>query len=170
MIEPHSNLPSRLRETTFHQYEDDIALIVRSFPTVVNIVPRKSIQTHVARLRDAILSLSKFNWPTHVIDIEKFKKIVDEIKVSHNNDSIFAGSRGTLKAMSACPPPPTEHFILSAPKIANITEAKILCKLIADGGVPIATILGLSDYDITMLEENYDVSIKRNPDQSCTIQ
>lgn len=83
------NLPSHLSETTFRVYEKALEIAVHNFPNETSF-PREcfrmpngsllSINTIVARFRDATVSLKRFKWQT-TVDCDKLWRISGEYTI-----------------------------------------------------------------------------------------
>jgi len=171
-------LPHRFRESSFRDYEQAIALIVASFPKAVVLSPGdKSPITYSCRLRDAMVSLHTHHWETDLIDIPKFLDIHQFIVVREVNGSIVCGGRmETSPKASVKPPPPSvlpplqptcqadpETIIL----LHTLEEKKLVCLLASRRLLATPLVVGgLSLDDASWLQENYDVVLTLNPDQT----
>lgn len=85
-----NNLPSHLSERSFRVYESAIAEAVRAFPNETRFAASRftarggtplSINTAVARFRDAVVSLKRFKWETEV-DCAKLWSITGEFVIT----------------------------------------------------------------------------------------
>ena len=60
-------IPNRLSERSFRYYEPVIKQVVDTFPNEVRVKPvGLSINTYVARLRDAMLSYNTYRWESNI--------------------------------------------------------------------------------------------------------
>lgn len=92
MVSPNNpnNLPSHLSERTFRVYEPALTRAVAAFPSETSF-PREnfrmengsllSINTIVARFRDATVSLKRFRWET-TVDCDKLWRITGEYMIA----------------------------------------------------------------------------------------
>lgn len=178
---PTNSLPSRLRESSFRKYEDDIAKIVENFPTAIVFTPKGNVITYVARLRDAILSFQIYAWESNVIDRAKFAQAYENMVVSHSheNDKVLAGGRLEVKKARLG----NEQGILTEFKVGytqtavelNETEldsnqVAFLCLLASKRLLtnPIRTNC-MNAEDKRHLEDEFDVMIEDNQDGTFTI-
>lgn len=165
-------LPYRFRESAFRFYEPAIAEIVKKFPCVVVINPKKwnmSPVTIACRLRDAVKSLKENQWSTY-IDIKIFNAIADIITVAERHGQVFIGNKQTVKQnfpLVTCP-----SFLSEVGESVTITthtqsDRDFLCKLASQKAfrLPIR-IIGLTEEHITYMQNNYDVAIERQNDGS----
>lgn len=164
-------LPSRLTEKAFRRYEDVIHQAVDSYPICVAFEPTGSISTFTARLRDAILSLYRYEWSTK-IDTVKFRNIYNDLVVSHQLNKVVIGSSKLIKATGVSGP--TYFGYTAAPldaiRLKSTEHARFICELASKQMLAVAVrVTGIDDENVEYLEMNYDVSITKNPDGSYTI-
>lgn len=170
-------LPHRLRQSSFRKYENTITKIVNTFPKVV-VVPSGNLAaiTIAARLRDAMLSLHTYGWPSSV-NMAKFLDNYSDIKVSHRGASIVVGSREEIRRYDAVIP---IELGSTAEELASLTDKikkvdrhgfKFVCELVSDktcGKVRVEC--NDADEPFTQsLEMLFDVRIDKQPDNSYII-
>lgn len=183
--------PHRLRESSFRRFELDIAHIVTSYPSVIELSYKDkgySILTFEARLRDAMKSLFDNGWATVTIDMVKFVQNYVDIVVSHQGEKLFAGGRREISikrsgrdlihdiigiSVPEQSPSAEVTFNIYSPAdillIAKLASARVL--------LPIKLKMELSVTDchteveviINQLEQNYDVGFTKNPDGTWTV-
>ena len=97
---PDASLPFRLRQSTFRVYESFIQTAIRSAPLTTHINPAPlRPSTFAARLRDAILSYSKFRWEASFSSLE-FDTAwnTGDLTVSHSEQTVTIGPRKLRKS------------------------------------------------------------------------
>lgn len=173
--------PHRLRESSFRRFELDIAYIVTSYPSVIELSYKDkgySILTFEARLRDAMKSLFDNGWATVTIDMVKFVQNYQDIVISHQGEKLFAGGRREISikrsgrdlihditGISTPEPSPSADSIFDvdfngASLIAQLAAARVL--------LPIR-IGGVDESAVEQLEQNYDVGFTKNSDGTWTV-
>lgn len=179
-------LPPRLRESSFRRYEPVIAQIVSAFPMAVKINHgAASPVTFTARLRDAMKSLYDHHWTTSSIDVAKFRYNYLDLRVSHRENGVFAGSKAGLDMLSEITDNVAEAVPCTEPvkayqrideevpslELNNLTrdEVKLLCLLSAQRAFvrPIeitAEWLG-SEEEVSALLGAYDIALDRVEDK-----
>jgi hypothetical protein len=172
-------LPSRLSEKSFRKYEHDIAKIANSWPSVVILRPTKgSITTYVARLRDAILSLSQHRWPSTLVSQPIFDRIHPQLVVSHRGDCAMAGPRNEVVKYDKPDEPMKADAFTATPHSSSAFDlqcfpydaVKVVCHLASKRLlVGPVKVFGLSSQQAGHLEESYDVALTLNADNSYTI-
>lgn len=116
-----SQLPWRLREEQFRRYEQILKVAVDLFPLVyiVNIKAHNlptSLQTCSARLRDAKLSYSRYNWVS-TIDRQKYLLCRDELIVAEDQTGKAYLALGRLDEVR-------NHFKSAVPQHPIISKAQ----------------------------------------------
>ncbi len=169
------NIPSRLTERSFRQYESTISQAIKAFPQVVTLYPKGNLNTYVARLRDAMLSLEKYGWTTS-IDKEAFKEIRPRLVVALKDDAVFIGARAAIKDFKPAQPiqldnVPTKEIEYC---IVSLESLKVLCDLAAKRLLACnLRITQRFDTDlkrlVAELEDNFDVCITLHEDGTFTI-
>lgn len=82
-----------LSERAFRRFEAVIAEAINRYPEAVRITPEvMSCYTYTARLRDAILSYKRFNWPS-VCNRNKFDEISESLVVRQEGDVVVVGPK-----------------------------------------------------------------------------
>lgn len=180
-------LPPRLRESSFRRYEPVIAQIVSAFPMAVKINHgAASPVTFTARLRDAMKSLYDHHWATSSIDIAKFRYNYLDLRISHRENGVFAGSKIGLEAMTAVTHdvfdtnpsieklPAFSHRIdeeVSSLELNNLTrdEVKLLCLLSAQRAfvrpIEITAEWLSSEEEVNALLGAFDIALDRVEDK-----
>lgn len=180
-----TKLPSRLSERSFRHYELIIARAIEAFPNITVVDPDGSPITYSARLRDAMLSLATYNWPTAVVNTEKFHAIYNVdlkkrlIHVSHRGSQIFIGS-DTIPDDDVIPQPAVEVKPLATTQyppavrpltlVADDMQIVLICQMASQRllSAPV-TVRDLTEARARELEMEYDVRIDKNPDGTYTI-
>ena len=86
-------LRTELRESAFRLWEETLHQAVFLYPSPLKFVPEQlQLTTALSRIRDAKLSLYRFNWPTK-INMKKFREIYHDFFVNIDGDSIRIGPR-----------------------------------------------------------------------------
>lgn len=86
MQSPTPEPPAHLSEKVFRRFEQTIKQIVEEFPRTIIITPEGISQyTFIARLRDAMRSLYKYEWQTSV-ESTRFRSIRAQIVVKTGPD------------------------------------------------------------------------------------
>lgn len=97
-------LPHRFRETSFRRYEPYIRQIVVAFPQPIIFDPSPlSPVTFSCRLRDAMTSLSRYDWQTDV-NKPKFQQIHPHLSICEYDGKIIARSRKSADIKTLQPP------------------------------------------------------------------
>ncbi len=171
-----NNLPQRLRESSFHKYEDDLCSAVTAYPLTHTINPTKyglSAVTVVARIRDAKLSLKLYRWSTK-INLSKFDQIESDLTFTHRGSLIISGSRDVLKIKQELKPtgldPLVDEPTINTDAIAIPNHSKeLICHLVAVGLCCPLRVSGFEPPQIEHFESSYDVRIDDNNDGTQTI-
>lgn len=179
-------LPPRLRESSFRRYEPVIAQIVSAFPMAVKINHgAASPVTFTARLRDAMKSLYDHHWTTSSIDVAKFRYNYLDLRVSHRENGVFAGSKAGLDMLSEITDNVAEAVPCTEPvkayqrideevpslELNNLTrdEVKLLCLLSAQRAfvrpIEITAEWLDSEEEVSALLGAYDIALDRVEDK-----
>ena len=124
-----TNLPSRLRESTFHAYEYHIQAAVACFPEVYVVQSvTGSLATFSARFRDAMASLVMYRWTSELVNMDKFDEAYAMIRTSHvMPDRVVIGSSEKIKEYYAeqnLPPSQFECFTPLASAKLSVTSSE----------------------------------------------
>lgn len=179
-------LPSRLRESSFRRYEHVITQIVSAFPMAVKINHgAASPVTFTARLRDAMKSLYDHHWTTSSIDVAKFRYNYLDLRVSHRENGVFAGSKAGLDMLSEITHSIAEATPCTEPvktyqrideevpslELNNLTrdEVKLLCLLSAQRAfvrpIEITAEWLISEEEVSALLGAYDIALDKVEDK-----
>lgn len=125
---PSSQIPWRLREDQFRRYETILKNAVERFPLVFTVNLRNynlptSLVTCAARLRDAKISYSRFNWPS-TIDRVKYLACCDELVVAEGNGFLMLGRLDEVRAYAKSQSPQPK-IIETAQGIKDDYELKV---------------------------------------------
>ncbi len=170
----NASLPPRFRESAFRRYEHIIAAAVEQFPNRCLIDPKVYSLSPVTlshRLRDAMRSFIDNKWESRIIDWEKFLIVHEEIIVSETHDGfVLTGTRDSVKTVRHIEPlmPQAVSRQAESPTFAVTTaeEWTTLCRLAAKR-LLLSPILVLGvEPNITLLEQNYDISLVPQGDGS----
>ncbi len=162
-----TELPHRFRFTSVQQYEDVIHQAVEKYPQVCQFDPRpRALATFAARLRDAMLSLKKYQWPGLKIDLEKFNSIHDDLQVSEREGTCFVGSRAILKLpqfKASTEPPKLGQLIVHGASDSVLRSLCVLCqhRILPEQQLPIRIIGAHDPAVIIQLELLYDVAFEK---------
>lgn len=177
-VPPPSQLPSRLKESSFKNYENHIALAVHDFPAVVVFESiQGSVATFVARFRDAMSSLHTYNWATITIDMDKFRACYLDLAVSHYETKAITGSRTRIreyksKGSEGWQSNPVREGVVEPVELPNLSreEIKFLCRLASQRllSCPIV-VSGIDEENAQYFEENFDVRVDKREDGKFTI-
>lgn len=175
------SVPHRFRESSFRRYEKHIALIVDRFPETVTITPGGDLPnsgvTVVSRLRDAIHAYDDENWPSVLINQDKFESIGRYIICAERSEGIICGSKEQIKLYDMLMThkedgegsPQTVKRDLEPYKFAITCriQVEVIIELAYKGLLnrPIC----LTGYDDTAIFETLDLAIISNPDGTTTI-
>lgn len=174
-------LPYHSSERLFRQYEPIIAAIVKSYPAVIEFNPTSLGYTHttfVARLRNLKTSLAKNRFSPTVVDMSKFDRIgSDNIVISDpGNGIVRCGSLETLKSPDPKPIPFTVPLDSATTNDAYLlptlspSDRLLLCYLADKRLLKRALkITGFTDTEAKSCEEQFDVSLTRNTDNTYTL-
>lgn len=174
----NETLPHRFRESSFREYEPFINSIIERWPEVYRIHPshyKKAQTTLACRLRDAMRSLSTNRW-TASLDIDKFNEVYPLIVVSERTDgSILCGTKEGIALFTHGEHIPSSREIplnVDSSILVNLSEPSkvVLAKLSAVRKIaPRLRITGVSDLEVSELQQNYDIAIDKNDDGSYTL-
>lgn len=171
---PDSELPFRLKESTFRIYEPYISAAIRGSPESVNVNPAPlRATTFAARLRDACVSYDKFRWPTKDFTALEFDELYNHggLVVSHSDQNVSLGPRLTRKgspagqSLSFSNPNDKRLQGLLVDREIDSPTIHAFCLLLAQkliSGPVILTANALADDQVSKLEEAYDVAITEN--------
>lgn len=122
------NLPSRLRESTFKQYEKVIAHAVVTMPHCFiqqQEQVKGSLATFASRLRDAMASLATYRWESEIVNMDKFEELYPLIKVSHiMPDRVVIGSAEAIKLHYQQNLPPNQFECFTSSTQASVVDSK----------------------------------------------
>ena len=167
-----TELPHRYRQDQFRRYETYINHAVEAHPQAVKCDPKlfniKQI-TFVARLRDAMRSLWDNQWNT-TINNTKFREIYESIQVTERTDgTILIGTKEAIKGWIQQDKIPeltaadsNEILTLKDPQTKELIMWLSHKRLLA----PRLKVIGLTDDEVVEFQNNFDVSIDKNPDGS----
>jgi hypothetical protein len=164
-----NELPYRLRESTFRVYEPYIRAAISAAPEPVTF-STGSIRptTFAARLRDAIISFNKFNWPNS--SFTQFELQQANLTVRHNDLAVIVGTkigRGHLGGEARAFVSPNHKRLDGLPVLGEQPPEviKAFCILLGKKLIPSPVILEditLDDATISDLESHHDISITIN--------
>lgn len=169
-------LPWRLSEKAFKRFNNDIATAISVSPNTHLVSPNANI-TQEARLRDAIASHFKYNWPSATFQREKFVELYNsgKLKVGNKDGQIWIGSRAKVDETTS---PMTEvldfndkiaHEAVVVTAILEFHQVKLLCLLASMRVLAKPIQIPKLTHDINYLQENFDVRVDDNNDGTITI-
>lgn len=170
------NLPQRLRESTFREYEQIIKLAVDNHPKAITLKPRGSTLTFIDRLRASKQSLRQYRWITS-IDMTKFELVFDDLIVSHNADAntVSFGPKVSVSEQISVDDilmPMSDEDTLT--QLLEITELEMhtICMLAAKRllRVPLQVKIVNSNHAGMYWENSYDVLVDENGNHMYTIR
>lgn len=162
-------LPFRLKQSTFRLYESLISQAIKASPDAINFNPSPlRPTTAAARLRDAIISFTKFNWPNSLFTLAELEEA--KLMVRHNDHNVVIGAkmpRGHMGGESRAFISPNHARLDGLPvdRIVSPDEIKAFCILLSSrliSGPVILRSQALDEATISALELNYDVAITVN--------
>lgn len=165
--------PSHLSEATFRKYEHSLTKAIAEFPrdcpfdpSLYGVAPT----TFAARMRDSILSVLQYNWPT-TINVEKLRTIAGQYIISHERDGTVwfrqkerRGRPLTLTGKVQLPPQGTDTTPPPDWSGADLSQLIALCTLLHHERVtgPFRMDFCPDPADIADLMERYNVAIFRD--------
>lgn len=183
---PRNMLPHQLTEASFRLYEPFITLGVRNFPNEtswdVSDLRRtdESIKigpnTFVARFRDAIISLRRFNWKPTTVDLEKLIRIAGtySIALQPGTSVVWFKNRGHRGKPSALVAEARKHLAAQAAspspvlwQDATLAEIEALCLLINNERLqgPFLVSNHLTDAEVAHFASRYNVALTWHEEQ-----
>lgn len=159
-------------QATFDRYAPYIARALESFPGPlrIDIAPGESVETFAGRFRDARKAKTLYGYSHPDIDEAAFLRNAYQLQVAMREGYVLIGTREAIKAVG----PLSFTETLERPdgtievSITDIAVAVNLCQLIAAKAFkqPVAFTVGpLSEHQVKMLEESYDVAFAPVPDR-----
>jgi hypothetical protein len=170
---PSSSLPHRLRKDTVEGYAKALAQIVDAYPSVVRFDPRpRALATFAARLRDARISLQKYQWELSCaeVNMSKFNLIHDEIVVQEGADGFcYVGSKELLAQRLTTPQgqlASRTNLVVNLPSDKTVQALAHLCaqRVFPQSLLPVQLIGPVSAEVIETCEAAYDVSFETRED------
>lgn len=169
-------LPWRLSEQAFKRFNNDIATAISVSPNTYLVSSNANI-TQEARLRDAIASHFKYNWPSATFQREKFVELYDsgKLKVGNKDGQIWIGSKAKVNEPTS---PMTEvldfndkisHEAVALVSIDDFNQVKLICFLASMRVLAKPIQIQKLTHDINYLQENFDVRVDDNGDGTITI-
>ncbi len=170
-------LPWRLSEKAFQRFNQDIAKAMSVSPNTY-LVASNANMTQEARLRDAIASHFKYNWPSATFPREKFLELYNsgKLKVGNKDGQIWIGSRAKVSDIES---PMTEVLdfndkvereAILMPIVYEFDQVKLICQLASMRllAAPVK-IPKIEHHSLSYLQENFDVRVDDNGDGTITI-
>lgn len=170
-----SDLPFHLRQSTFRLYEPLILQALSLWPEylIINPAPLRST-TVTARLRDALLGLYRFRWPT-TIDMALFDQLYKDLVVTHGDQSVRIGPRrnqartfdqGFATSLNRA----TKGIVFDSGKWTH-QDLDAACRLLSSRLIvgPIFVKPPLTDDQISRLETTFDIAINSEIDRTTII-
>lgn len=187
---PAGKLPHHLSESTFRFYEPYLTLAVKNFPDETSwdvgelrrADPEIKIgpNTFVARFRDAIVSLRRFNWPT-TVNVAKLVSIAGQytITLQAGTSIVWFKHRGhkgrPTNFITEGRAHPTGGQAAPSSVVpwrdATLAEIEALCLLINHGRLegPFIVHLELSPEQVAYLTSRWNVAMMWDETQQATI-
>lgn len=130
----HDSLLPQHRPSACAKYLPQLNLYLQTSRVVAITIFSGAQTTYVARFRDAINAIEKYNWPTYTpTDIERISRLV----VISTPEAVLLGTRQEIKAYRITPtdnvlptPKQNEIEIISLDAIANICSLIQNCALV----------------------------------------
>ena len=160
-VEEGEGLEYRLRPSTFNLFHEVIERAINSPGEVININPSPlRASTYAARLRDAIASKKRYDWPASFTrtDLERA-----DLVIRQNGLSVQLGPRALRKGVSSEPGVGSVYNprVAGLPVDRDLTneEVKAFCILLSAKLIPGPIILEASaQTQLAALEPQYDIS------------
>lgn len=173
-----TNLPYHQSERCFRKYEGIIGTIVGQLPglTIIQCPDNVSINTFVARLRDSISSVRKYNWKTLVFEQSKLL-LYPTLTVCVKDDKIVCGIRRSIKesvikqfATKVIRHKDSEEFDAGSLVYENIQFlAHLFSNNILSSPITFTCLDRQHPADILTLEDDFDLTIIKNENGSFTM-
>lgn len=173
-----SDLPYRSRESTFRLFESVLrraitAVAENTGPLTINPAPLRPT-TYAARLRDAMLSMCKYNWKASFTALELTQA---GLSVRHNSTYVVLGAklpRGRQDGESPGIVNPNDRRVNGLPvdRPIDFTEVMAFCILLSAkllSGPVILRSQTLSPDEVSQLESKFDIAITFNDEQHTII-
>ncbi len=168
-----SDIPYHLSEKQFRKFEHVIAKAVKLFPAVLACGTGSSgysSNSYAARLRDAIASYRKYNWPSELLP---HYAATGKLGVSLKDGVVYIGPVNQLRTKpKATLETPTTKFNLEPILLSSPKEKTMLCRLASLRLLtqPIPTTGIIDELEANWLMDNYDVTITKQTNDIYLIQ
>lgn len=171
-----NELPHRLRESTFRLYESVLFQAIESSTGPINVNPAPlRPTTYAARVRDAIISFTKFNWSPAMFTQAELNAA--DLVVRHSDHAVVIGRRGEFKrghigGEARGFVTPDHKRLAGIPITRALTDHEVTAFAILLGGrlisgpVIIPPQFPLPEELVSALESNYDIAITITPEHT----
>lgn len=182
-------IPSHLTEVLFRYFEGNIKLAVDNWPretafdlTLVPVAERYAPTTFVARMRDAIVSLKRFAWPT-TINVEKLwsmsgkyviaygpevNTIWFRVKGKHGRPTHMIGEARQRASVLAAGVDPID-VLESVVPLKDITSSELAALILLVGNKRIPSPILLEGNYATSSDLEFDVALTWDEKRNVTI-
>ena len=164
---PTFDLPFRLSERCFREYELDIKTIVELSPARAVLPPRpgRSQATVEARLRDAMRSLYEYRWSPTKVDMVKFDQLYPRFIVRrdiYDASNVAVEFRGEPRPDT--PQRTATDSIVIPTSCASDLAVQTYCAVLAAKGLATFKLTGLTRSTLDPSLAHYDIGLVEKDD------